>query len=126
MLVAVIHFFCIYYSLRISSRFETIHTVIQVQNLVLILIAFLVVESGLIAQNFYEIKEVKNSEPEFLPQVLILTGLSVTLVAFLGFYASKTENSFGLNIYAFLCGILMMIFLLFTLLLNFGSQMLSI
>jgi hypothetical protein len=61
-----------------------------------------------------------------LPQVLILTGIAMILVSFLGYYASKTENKGGLTMYAVLCGILMGIFLLFTVLLNFGSQLMQV
>mmetsp|Transcript_26314 Transcript_26314/g.25495 ORF Transcript_26314/g.25495 Transcript_26314/m.25495 type:complete len:310 (-) Transcript_26314:1357-2286(-) len=50
----------------------------------------------------------------------------MVLVAFLGYYASKTEHKGGLTMYAVLCGIFMAIFLLFTVLLNFGSQLLQI
>ena len=48
------------------------------------------------------------------------------LVAFLGFYASKTENKSGLTMFAVICGVFMFIFLLFTVLLNFGSKMMSV
>lgn len=47
------------------------------------------------------------------------------MVAFLGYSASKNENKGGLTMYAILCGILMAIFLLFTVLLNFGSQLME-
>jgi hypothetical protein len=38
-----------------------------VQNLVVILIAFLIIESGMVAESFYEVQQVKEAEPEFLP-----------------------------------------------------------
>ncbi len=105
--------------------FETIHTVVQVQNLVLILISFLIIYSGLIAYSYYEVPQVKEAEPEFLPQVLISTGVAMILVAFLGFSASKAENRTGLNTYSILCGVLMANFLIFTAILNFGSKQLQ-
>ena len=67
----------------------------------------------------------KEVEPEYLPEVLILTGVAMIMVAFLGYSSSKNENKGGLTMYAILCGILMAIFLLFTVLLNFGSQLME-
>jgi len=51
-----------------------------------------------------------------------MTGIAMALVAFLGYSASKTENKIGLNTYSVLCGILMLNFVVFSVLLNFGSQ----
>lgn len=41
--------------MKISVFFETIHTVVQVQNLVIILISFLIIYSGSIAKGYYEV-----------------------------------------------------------------------
>ena len=46
---ALINFACIYYSMKISMAFEAIHTILQVQNLVIVLISFLVIYAGGIA-----------------------------------------------------------------------------
>lgn len=121
LLVAIINFSCIQYSMRISMAFETIHTVIQVQNLVLVLIAFLIIESGYIANSYYDVQYVREVVPDNLPLVLILTGVAMIVISFLGFQASRSENKQGLTIYIFLCGILMANFLFYTVLLNFGS-----
>lgn len=43
------------------------------------------------------------------------------LVAFLGFFASKAESKLGLISYTIFCAILLINFLIFTVLLNFGS-----
>lgn len=47
------------------------------------------------------------------------------LVAFLGFFASRVESKVGIMTYTVLCVILMANFLIFTVLLNFGSQVLQ-
>lgn len=53
--------------MKISMAFETIHTIVQVQNLVIITIAFLIIYSGQIAEDYYKVPKVDESEPEFLP-----------------------------------------------------------
>ena len=45
----------------------------------------------------------------------------MTLVAFLGFLAAKAESKIGLLSYTAFCVILLVNFLIFTVLLNFGS-----
>lgn len=47
------------------------------------------------------------------------------LVAYLGFFASKAESKLGLISYTVFCVILMINFLIFIVLLNFGSQVLQ-
>lgn len=44
------------------------------------------------------------------------------LVAFLGFLASKAESKMGLMSYTAFCVVLLLNFLIFSVLLNFGSQ----
>jgi hypothetical protein len=107
--------------MKITMLFETIHTIVQVQSLVVVLIAFLIVYSGWIARNYYKVPKVEEAEPEFLPQVLIFTGVATALVAYLGFFASKAESKVGLMSYTVFCFVLMANFLIFTVLLNFGS-----
>ena len=65
------------------------------------------------------------AEPEFLPQVLIFTGVAMIVVAFLGFFASKAESKLGLMAFTIFCVVLLVNFLIFTVLLNFGSQALQ-
>lgn len=111
--------------MKISMVFENIHTIVQVQNLVVILIAFLIIYSGQIVKDYYRVPRVEESEPEFLPKVLIFTGIAMVFVAFLGFFASRAESKVGLFTYTVLCVILMANFLIFTVLLNFGSKVLQ-
>jgi Tetraspanin family len=89
------------------------------------LIAYLIIYSGQIAADYYKVPQVEESEPEYLPQVLIGTGIAMILVAFLGYFASRAESNTGLVTYSILCGILMANFMIFTLLLNFGSNVLQ-
>lgn len=53
--------------MKISIYFETIHTVVQVQNLVIVLISFLVIYAGDVAKGYYQVPWVQESEPELLP-----------------------------------------------------------
>jgi hypothetical protein len=55
----------------------------------------------------------------------MFTGVAMILVAFLGFFASRAESKLGITTYTVLCVILMANFLIFTVLLNFGSQVLQ-
>lgn len=125
LIVGIINFACIYYAMKISVFFETIHTIVQVQNLVIILISFLIIYSGAIAQGYYNVPYVEETEPEFLPQVLMFTGVAMIMVAFLGYFASKAESKVGLISYSVFCVLLMLNFLIFIVLLNFGSQILQ-
>lgn len=68
----------------------------------------------------------KEVEPEFLPYVLIFTGIGMILIAYLGFFASRAESKTGLNTYALLCGFLMVNYVIFTALINFGAKQLEI
>ena len=54
-LVGIITFGCIYIGMKISMAFETIHTIVQVQNLVIVLISFLIIYSGQIARSYYSV-----------------------------------------------------------------------
>lgn len=65
--VGIVNFACIYYSMKISVYFENIHTIVQVQNLVIILISFLIIYAGAIAKGYYNVPYVAETEPEFLP-----------------------------------------------------------
>ena len=65
--VAVFNFACIHYAIKISLFFETIHTIVQVQNLVIVLISFLIIYAGAIARSYYQVPYVEETEPEFLP-----------------------------------------------------------
>lgn len=123
-LASIVTFACVRYAMKISMAFETIHTVVQVQNLVIILLAFLIIYSGQIAADYYDVPRVQEAEPEFLPHVLVFTGVAMILVAFLGFFASSVESKVGLMTYTVFCVILMANFMIFTVLLNFGSQVL--
>jgi hypothetical protein len=67
LVVGAINFACIYYAMKISVFFETIHTIVQVQNLVIILISFLIIYAGAIAKGYYNVPYVQETEPEFLP-----------------------------------------------------------
>jgi hypothetical protein len=107
--------------MKISVFFETIHTIVQVQNLVIILISFLIIYAGSIAKGYYNVPYVQETEPEFLPHVLIFTGIAMILVAYLGYFASKAESKLGLVSYSIFCIFLMLNFLIFIVLLNFGS-----
>ncbi len=51
--VAFVCFACIHLSLKISMAFETIHTIVQVLNMVLILLAFAIIYAGEIASSYY-------------------------------------------------------------------------
>jgi hypothetical protein len=81
----------------------------------------MIIYSGQIAADYYEVPKVEEAEPEYLPQVLIFTGVAMILVAYLGFFASRMESKLGLMTYTTLCVILMANFMIFTVLLNFGS-----
>ena len=48
-------------------QFESIHTIVQVQNIVVVFIAFMIVYSGWIAKTYYSVPQVSDTEPEFLP-----------------------------------------------------------
>jgi hypothetical protein len=85
----------------------------------------MIVYSGWITKTYYAVPQVNDAEPEFLPKVLIFTGIAMLLVAYLGFFASKVESHTGLVSYAIFCGILMANFLIFTVLLNYGSRLLQ-
>jgi hypothetical protein len=92
---------------------------------VLVLISFLIIYAGAIAKSYYSVPYVEETEPEYLPQVLIFTGIAMILVAYLGFIASRAESKLGLIAYTVFCVILMINFLIFIVLLNFGSQVLQ-
>jgi hypothetical protein len=123
--VSVINFACIYFGMKISMAFETIHTMIQVQTLVLICISYLIIYAGSIANGYYSIPQVSEAEPDFLPQVFIYTGLAMICVAYIGFFASKNESKIGLVGYILLCVFLLANFTIFTFLLNYGSTSLQ-
>jgi hypothetical protein len=89
---------------------------------VIVLISFLIIYAGAIAKSYYQVPWVQESEPEFLPQVLMFTGVGMIMVAFLGFFSSRTESKTGLMSYTILCVFLMVNFLIFIVILNFGSQ----
>lgn len=55
----------------------------------------------------------------------MFTGVGMIMVAFLGFFSSKTESKTGLMSYTVLCLFLMLNFLIFIVILNFGSQQLE-
>lgn len=105
--------------------FETIHTILQVQNLVIVTISFLIIYAGSIAQGYYSVPQVSEAEPEFLPQVFIYTGVAMILVAYLGFFASKSESKMGMLAYIYVCVVLLLNFFIFTVLLKYGSQALQ-
>lgn len=88
----------------------------------IVLISFLVIYAGAIAQGYYTVPRVSEVEPEFLPHVFIYTGVAMILVGYLGFFASKSESKVGLLAYIVFCLILLANFIIFTLLLNYGSQ----
>lgn len=123
--VAFLNFSCLYISLKISMAFETIHTIIQVLNMVLVLLSFAIIYSGTMASTYYDVPQVVNSQPEFLPDVLRYTGFAMVLVAFLGFFAAKAESKLGMTTYCILSGILMANLAIFTLLVTFGTKVLS-
>ncbi len=120
--VAVINYACIYYGMKISMTFESIHTIVQVQTLVLVIISYLIIYAGTIAKGYYSIPQVSEAEPEFLPQVFIYTGLAMIIVSYIGFFASKNESKFGLIAYILFCVFLLANFAIFTFLLNYGSS----
>lgn len=88
-------------------------------------IAFMIVYTGWIAQMYYAVPQVSDTEPAFLPQVLICTGVAMVIVAYMGFFSSWNEAHNGLIFYVIFCIILMVNFLIFTVLLNFGSNVLQ-
>lgn len=53
LIVALINFLCIHYAIKVSQYFETIHTVVQVQNMVLVLNSFLIIYAGAVASTYY-------------------------------------------------------------------------
>lgn len=77
------------------------------------------------ASSYYEVPQVLNSQPEFLPDVLRYTGFAMVLVAFLGFFAAKAESKLGMTTYCILSGILMANLAIFTLLVTFGTKVLQ-
>lgn len=93
--------------------------------MVIVLVSFLIIYAGAIAKSYYTVPYVEETEPEYLPQVLIFTGVAMILVAYLGFFASRAESKVGLISYTIFCVILMVNFLIFIVLLNFGSQVLQ-
>jgi Tetraspanin family len=107
--------------MKISMHFETIHTILQVQNLVIVLLSFLVIYAGQIAKTYYSVPQVSEAEPEFLPHIFIYTGIAMIIVAYLGFFASKSESKMGLLAYIIFCAILLANFSVFTFLLKYGS-----
>lgn len=53
--ISVINFIIIFYSMKISMAFETIHTVVQVQNLVIVILGFAVIYAGSVARSYYDV-----------------------------------------------------------------------
>lgn len=119
--VAFINFSGIFYSMKIAMYFETIHTILQVQNLVIVAISFLVIYAGSIAQTYYSVPQVSEAEPEFLPAIFIYTGIAMIMVAYLGFFSAKSEHKNGLLAYIVCCCFLLANFFVFTFLLKYGS-----
>ena len=66
-LASIVAFACIRYAQKLSMAFETIHTIVQVQNLVVVLIGYMIIHSGQIAADYYAVPKVEEAEPEFLP-----------------------------------------------------------
>jgi hypothetical protein len=56
--------------------------------MVIVMISFLIIYAGAIAKGYYQVPWVQESEPDFLPQVLMFTGVGMIMVAFLGFFSS--------------------------------------
>jgi len=119
--VSVVNFGCIYFSMKISMAFETIHTIIQVQNLVIVILGFAIIYAGSVAKGFYEVPLVSEVEPEILPIILLYTGVAMIVLAYLGFYASKFENERLLTTYIIFSILLLINFVIFTMMLNFSS-----
>jgi hypothetical protein len=93
--------------------------------MVLVLLSFSIIYSGTLASTYYEVPQVLNSQPEFLPDVLRYTGFAMVLVAFLGFFAAKAESKLGMTTYCILSGIIMANLAIFTLLVTFGTKVLQ-
>lgn len=121
LVMTTLNFASTFLSMKIAMAFETIHTIVQVQNLVILTIAFLVLYAGSIAQSYYPVPQVSEAEPEFLPRVFKVTGQAMALVAYLGFYASRSESKLGMLAYIYVCGVLLVNFFIFTILLQYGS-----
>jgi hypothetical protein len=123
--ISVINFIIIYYSMKISMAFETIHTVVQVQNLVIVILGFAVIYAGSVARSYYDVPLLSDVEPAILPRTLFYTGIGMIIMAFLGFAASKSENEKLLQIYVLINVVLLIIFGSFTMLLNYSSTVLQ-
>lgn len=122
--MAIINFFIIYYSMKISMAFETIHIIVQVQNLVIIILGFSIIYASIISRSYYDVPLLSDVEPEILPKTLFYTGIGMIVMAFLGFQASKSESERFLQLYVLLSLVLLIIFGTFTTLLNYSSILL--
>lgn len=84
----------------------------------------MIIYSGSIAQGYYTVPQVAEAEPEILPRIFIYTGIAMIFVAYIGFYASKSENEKALLAYIVFNVLLLANFIIFTMLLNYSSQVL--
>ena len=123
--ISVINFIIIYYSMKISMAFEMIHTAVQVQNLVIVILGFAVIYAGSIARSYYDVPVLSDVEPAILPRTLFYTGIGMIIMAFLGFAASRSESEKLLQIYVLINVVLLIIFGSFTMLLNYSSTVLQ-
>jgi len=122
---SVINFMIIYYSMKISMAFESIHTVVQVQNLVTVILGFAIIYAGSVAKSYYNVPMLSEVEPVVLPKTLFYTGIGIIIMAFLGFQASKSESEKLLQFYVLINIVLLIVFVIFTMLLNYSSTVLQ-
>ena len=62
------------------------------------------------------------SQPEFLPDVLMYTGVSMIVLSFMGYFGAKQESKIGLLTYSGLASVLVVNMIIFTSLITLGAQ----
>jgi hypothetical protein len=86
----------IYFSLKIAAAYESIQSIIQVMNLVLMLLGFAIIYLGVYASRFQDFFKVEDSIPNWLHQGLIYGGIGLITISYIGFLAVYKESKPGL------------------------------
>jgi Na+/H+ antiporter NhaD/arsenite permease-like protein len=95
--------------MKISMAFETIHTVVQFQNLVIVSLGFAVIYAGSVADTYYDEPILSDVDSAILPRTLFYTGIGMIIIAFLGYAASKLENEKMLQFFFLISVVLLII-----------------
>ena len=92
--------------------------------MVIVILGFSILYTGSLTKTYYEVPFVSEVEPEILPRTLFYTGLGMILLAYLGHFASKTENEKLLQFYVLFSIVMVAIFVIFTMMLNYSAHIL--